>query len=531
MLVKSIRLVLVACLLLFASSAQAAPQAPSLNHAGNFIPTAAEIGEQFQALVTGGDPVAEIEPQETFGTRALGLMLDSFKLLYKESQAFVENFGAFPELTTWVNKQISEELLSQRWIEAGQLTLIVGGGAFIAGWFVDFIFMTLRRRIYRRTYHSQWAKFRGVLAWLLLSLVPVVVFIAVALSILEQYDPSKLARFLVMTVVYAMAIFRLVRVVLRFFLSAKVEGLRFIPMSTPMAMYLTRWGSWLAGVVIIRYFVSEVGKSVKVPLAVISSFSSLAALLIVAMTITIILQKKSQVSTAIRGNFSIARASNSLMESVRLWLARTWHLWAIGYLVIGYFVTMLGEQGGFAVMMQGTFGTVLALFVSRLFFFFISRFSQKKRQTEITSGIYRPVLALLFKVSTSVLAASAILASWGVDVLAIATSAWGNRILGSAFSITSTLLMVVLLYELLSRWIERKLNGPGEHEDGTPVVLNSRARTLLPMVQKAAIMILSLIVGIVTLSELGINIAPLLAGAGVLGVAVGFGSQNLVKDF
>jgi len=42
--------------------------------------------------------------------------------------------------------------------------------------------------------------------------------------------------------------------------------------------------------------------------------------------------------------------------------------------------------------------------------------------------------------------------------------------------------------------------------------------------------LLSVMVRLIVLSELGVNIAPLLAGAGVVGVAIGFGSQKLVQD-
>jgi small conductance mechanosensitive channel len=190
---------------------------------------------------------------------------------------------------------------------------------------------------------------------------------------------------------------------------------------------------------------------------------------------------------------------------------------------------MLGEQGGFAVMLQGTFGTLFALFSMRLLFYMISRINRPKPDGVVTSGIYRPVLAFFLKIVTWVAGVAGVLASWGVDVMALASSPWGQRVLGSAFSISTTVLLVVFIYELLSRLIEKKLNG--KDSNGQIVQANSRARTLLPMVQKAAIMVLAVIVGLVTLSELGINIAPLLAGAGVLGVALGFGSQTLVKDF
>jgi small conductance mechanosensitive channel len=58
----------------------------------------------------------------------------------------------------------------------------------------------------------------------------------------------------------------------------------------------------------------------------------------------------------------------------------------------------------------------------------------------------------------------------------------------------------------------------------------ARLRTLLPLVRNAFRIVLVVMVSLIVLSELGINIAPLLAGAGVVGLAVGFGAQTLVKD-
>ena len=55
-------------------------------------------------------------------------------------------------------------------------------------------------------------------------------------------------------------------------------------------------------------------------------------------------------------------------------------------------------------------------------------------------------------------------------------------------------------------------------------------RTLLPLLRNAFRILLFLMVALIVLSELGINIAPLLAGAGVVGLAIGFGAQTLVKD-
>jgi small-conductance mechanosensitive channel len=61
-------------------------------------------------------------------------------------------------------------------------------------------------------------------------------------------------------------------------------------------------------------------------------------------------------------------------------------------------------------------------------------------------------------------------------------------------------------------------------------VPRGRSHTLLPMLRKAIATTLIVMVTLIAVSALGINIGPLLAGAGVLGLAVGFGAQKLVSD-
>jgi small-conductance mechanosensitive channel len=58
----------------------------------------------------------------------------------------------------------------------------------------------------------------------------------------------------------------------------------------------------------------------------------------------------------------------------------------------------------------------------------------------------------------------------------------------------------------------------------------TRLATLLPLVRNAVLISISIIVMMVVLSKLGVDIGPLLAGAGVVGIAVGFGAQTLVRD-
>ena len=102
----------------------------------------------------------------------------------------------------------------------------------------------------------------------------------------------------------------------------------------------------------------------------------------------------------------------------------------------------------------------------------------------------------------------------------------GRRILGSAVSSGLVIVVAVILWEVVSSVIERYL---ARGEDGNREV-SARAKTLLPLLRKALLLVVGTIVVLIVLSEIGVDIGPLLAGAGVIGLAVGFGAQTLVKD-
>jgi moderate conductance mechanosensitive channel len=55
-------------------------------------------------------------------------------------------------------------------------------------------------------------------------------------------------------------------------------------------------------------------------------------------------------------------------------------------------------------------------------------------------------------------------------------------------------------------------------------------RTLLPILRNVLFVVLFVLAALMALSGLGVEIGPLIAGAGVVGLAVGFGAQTLVKD-
>jgi len=121
--------------------------------------------------------------------------------------------------------------------------------------------------------------------------------------------------------------------------------------------------------------------------------------------------------------------------------------------------------------------------------------------------------------------------------LAMDFSAWlgeqrWNEINESIARAAVAIVVAYALSALISTWIRTKFVTvtryvPGKDNEFQP---GSRLLTIIPLLQWA---IASLVLGtgiLVALGELGVNIAPLLAGAGIFGLALSFGAQSLVRD-
>jgi small-conductance mechanosensitive channel len=139
---------------------------------------------------------------------------------------------------------------------------------------------------------------------------------------------------------------------------------------------------------------------------------------------------------------------------------------------------------------------------------------------------YIPIFTGLVGAVIYFLAFLAVLQAWNVAAFAWFGSDLGRRMTGHALSIGMVLLIALAIWEVSASAIERYLTAL----DARDVPRRMRIRTLLPLLQTALLGMIVVVTSLMVLSHLGIDIAPLLAGAGVVGLAIGFGSQALVKD-
>ena len=123
--------------------------------------------------------------------------------------------------------------------------------------------------------------------------------------------------------------------------------------------------------------------------------------------------------------------------------------------------------------------------------------------------------------------------SWGMGLGQITGGTTiSMRLLAGALNAVVILLLADFAWHLLRTFIDRQLatTDGGPHAEGAEASRQARLRTLLPILRNIAFVVLVVMAVLMVLSSLGVQIGPLLAGAGVVGVAIGFGAQTLVKD-
>lgn len=128
-------------------------------------------------------------------------------------------------------------------------------------------------------------------------------------------------------------------------------------------------------------------------------------------------------------------------------------------------------------------------------------------------GIAIGFLVLLYTLSDSYSAPRALFGTDGIMFVA-----------GLTASMMLLALLLVVVWEFINALMEYGMS-ERSHANST------RIKTLLPVVRNLAFFAICGFAILVFLSELGIDVVPLLAGAGVLGIAIGFGAQTLVKDY
>lgn len=326
----------------------------------------------------------------------------------------------------------------------------------------------------------------------------------------------------------------IIKVVLRALLQPRFPAFRFIGWSDTSAAY---WYFWSARAVsLIGYtfmFVAPI-MAANVSPAAAQAVRVLVMLTALVIGVIVVLQNRERVRTRLAVRAS--HGHNDTLGRAGAAFAGVWHLIAIFYLFAVFVVWLVNPREALPFMLAATVQSIMAVVIGGLIVAFISRFVNvgmkvpddvRARLPALEGHLQAFVPRVMQVVRTMVLIGIviAIAQAWGlIDFLGWAASESGQRVTGSVISSALILIVGFVIYVGMSSWVEYRLN-PSFGAVPTP-----REKTLLALFRNAFTIVLVVMVSMLALAQIGVNIAPLLAGAGVLGLAIGFGAQKLVQD-
>jgi len=150
---------------------------------------------------------------------------------------------------------------------------------------------------------------------------------------------------------------------------------------------------------------------------------------------------------------------------------------------------------------------------------------------EAMHGVYLPVAVRLGRFVVVVSAVVCIGLFWGVQPWNMsAVNSAPAQIVRVLIDVMVAFLIGDLIWTATKTAIDRRMASMPKLVPGMAPGPEARMATLLPLIKKVVLVTILVMVALIGLSSMGINITPLLAGAGVVGLAVGFGAQALVRD-
>jgi small-conductance mechanosensitive channel len=363
-------------------------------------------------------------------------------------------------------------------------------------------------------------------------LVFAVAAIAVAISV---YGPSDMGRLLLVSSLSIVVTLRVVSILAIAILAPKASGIRPLPMSSGQAQRLYHWVMAFCSVYAVTIhgtalllnldFHTEVVRLVLVSMGFILALLVFATILIERRTInTMFIDDGDTNALPIRQTI---QKSWPILASI--WFIMLWAMWA--------FNTFIGNTIQSQRIDLVWWLTLAFPLLDRLVFSLLNRIVSlpvlqvggfPKRATNIVSTVLIGFRLIL--VGAVIVALSE---AWGLGSFAALQSTGGQAALGNMIDIIIIGLIAYMMWEAVRIMIEKHLPeeaGDANSLDEDDVGGSSRTETLLPLLRSFVKSVLVIIVTLMVLSNLGIEIGPLLAGAGVIGIAIGFGAQKLVQD-
>ncbi len=523
-----------------------------------------ELKKQLQLMLQaqrgepgGGEAVVE---ERGLGARLLATISHQVESVSNTLVNLVEAIADLPHRAREATYLLTDPQRRAYWMDVVIDLVGVLATAFIAAWGARRLLIGVHGRLARQRPERWLTKLLFLPLIFLLEVLPTLAFGVASSVAAPVFQPNPDATRIVSAIVIAQLATMLTAVLSSTLLAARAPGLRLFRISDETAVYAQVWVRRLSVVAFYGYAITQLAEVIGVDATLREVIARFWGLLLAAMTLIVVLQNRAAIAQRIAGGPLVdppnpaptdepmatplpdPEQSNGRalrFKAFRRQLAKLWHVLAIAYIVAGYLVWSFQIEGGFAFLLRATVLTAILFVVVRLADralrqVFDRSFALPEDVKRILPGLetranrYLPVLKKTVLVALYVVGASALLQVWGLDMIGWLSTGSGRPVMAAAFKIVIIILLAGLLSELVNMAIEHYLRDTDAQ--GRRIYHSGRMRTLLPLLRNAFRITLGVLVLMVVLSEIGLDIAPLLAAAGVVGLAVGFGAQTLVKD-
>ncbi len=415
-----------------------------------------------------------------------------------------------------------------RWSQRFAAIAIVLGLAFALQWLASLALRRSRRRLRGQSSERLGVRIALLVVLAVIDLLPIAVFAAAAYVATPLAQPDFLTGRILLFLTTGHVLAQATLVGVRAALAPESPGLRVLAVTDDGAVNLYRASRFVVLLGFYGFYILKAVYPIGLPTNVYLILLRGLGLVIAVSLIGIIIGRRAAVARWLRGEPD--GDPETLWRLVRRRVAGVWHLVAILYVVAVFVVWSSGVAGALPFMVRGTVLSIVLLLAASVVSVSISRTivgAISGKEDEPGRRLLM-IVRRLVDVLVYALAALLILEAWDVDSIEWLGSEQGRRIVGSLATIFLVVAGTFAISEVLGAVIERYL--AASDRSGTAVERSARARTLLPLARKALLLLLIVLAAFIILSELGIDVAPLIAGAGVVGIAIGFGAQSLVKD-
>jgi small conductance mechanosensitive channel len=440
----------------------------------------------------------------------------------------------FPRFYRWARNRLADpETRAQLMLEVGQVVAILAvGGVVELG--LPLLYPGWRRRIERQAPATLWRRIPLALGHSLLRLLPIIGFWIAAMAMVAAFRPDPLGTLIAVAIVNAHVVTAILSLVPFFLLAPTAPGLRFTKTTDSASRSLHSTSATIIGVAAYGYFAAVAMGAAGLPGHIYEFLLDLLGVVVAGLLALRVWQCRPRI-----GREERADGAQTAIERSRSWIESVWHWPVLIYIAFALLVWLIHGGEGILFLARATATTA---FIAAVISVIMMGVRQLRGRLEARTGrihrrnasfggrvkLYVHAVIWLILAAVAAIAVLAVAETWGVPIMLWLATIGGERIIGSLISIAIITAVGLVLWELINFGMERLIR-PDDHTlEGLRRA--ARLRTLLPLFRQVSLGVLALFVVLISLSEIGIDIGPLIAGAGVVGIAVGFGAQAMVKD-